>query len=123
MSSSTFPTLSNNRLADADGYQIEYEDPAIRTDMEGGYVVSRPRHTRTPRKTFSVKYTDLSNGDRGTLENFYMNDVRGGSMIFDWTNPQDNLVYQVRFKGGLAFVYHGFGHNQRWDCSFKLEQA
>lgn len=117
-----FPTLSGGTKPDAADFSVSYEDPALRTDMEGGYVVSRARHTRTPRKTFKVVYRNISNADKILIENFW-NTVRGGSVIFDWVNPEDTLTYAVRFKDSLSSNYEGMGNTKRWDCSFSVEQA
>jgi hypothetical protein len=115
-----FPTLTN--APDSSKYGLEVEDPSMKTEMDGGYVVSRAKHTRTPRKKFSTGYTMLKNTDRDTLQAFY-NTVRGGSVIFDWTDPASLVVYQVRFAAALTFTYTGVGTSQRWDVVLRLEQA
>lgn len=120
--STNFPTLSASAIPDSSAFQVSYEDPAMRLDMEGGYVISRARHTRTPRRTWKVTYKMLSNADRALLETLW-DTVRGGSATFNWTNPQNSTSYEVRFKEQLSFNYTGRGTNQRWDCSFTLEQA
>ncbi len=57
-----------------------------------------------------------------TLDNFYAA-VRGGSQVFDWTDPIEQKVYQVRFGGALTFKYVGIGVAQLWDVQIQLEQA
>lgn len=95
----------------------------MRADMEGGYVVTRARHTRKPLRIFKIGYTDISNADKVVLDDFY-DTVKGGSLVFTWTDPESLLTYSVRFnKGGLSFKYVGMGNNKRWDCSFEIEQA
>lgn len=117
-----FPTLSAAAIPDSAQFQVNYEDPAMRTEMEGGYVITRARHTRVPRRSWKVTYRMLGNADRTLLENLW-DTVRGGSASFNWTNPQNATSYEVRFKEPLSFSYTGRGSNQRWDCSFTLEQA
>jgi hypothetical protein len=90
--------------------------------MEGGYVVSRARHTRRPRRKFKTGYTGLKNDDKKTLEDFY-DLVRGSSVIFDWTDPIDNVVWQVRFAQPLRFSYTGVGVAKLFDVMVELEQA
>jgi hypothetical protein len=108
---------------DAKYFSVKLEDPSIKAEMEGGYVVSRPRHTRTPRRTWTTGFTDLSNAERLTLESFW-NTQRGGSEIFLWKNKVDNVYYQVRFTKPMEFKYAGFGTTYRWDCpNIELEQA
>lgn len=120
--STNFPTLSANAVPDSSQFRVSYEDPSMRTDMEGGYVITRARHTRPPRRTWMVVYRMLTNADRALLETLW-DTVRGGSATFNWTNPQNSTTYEVRFKDPLNFSYSGRGTNQRWDCSFSLEQA
>lgn len=120
MSNPNFPTLTMGE--DSRFFSVEQEDPAIRTNMEGGYVSSRARHTRTPRKTFTSGLTNLTNADKATLEAFW-DTVRGGSVIFNWTSPQNAVVYAVRFKEPLRWKYTGKGPNQTWELQFTLEQA
>jgi len=116
----TFPLADRQ---DAKYYQVEQEDPAMRTEMEGGYVYSRPRFTRTPRKTFTTGFTNLSNDEKNTLEAFW-NTVKGGSEIFQWTDPVENVVVEVRFTAPIQFNYAGYEGNHRWDCSsIVLEQV
>ena len=120
MPNPTFPLAADQ---DSSKFSVEQEDPALRTEIEGGYVVTRKKHTRTPRKTFTTGFAYLNNTDRATLQTFW-NTVSGGTLIIDWTNPQDLAVYQVRFKGGpLKFTYVGRLGNQRWDVAITLEQV
>jgi hypothetical protein len=118
--STNFPNLS--RKASTKGFKVKYEDPAMRAKTEGGYVITRARHTRLPRKTFSVRYEDISEADRLLLQTLW-NTVRGGSATFNWQSPQDGITYEVRFTSEIILEYHGFGETQRWDCSFDIEQA
>ena len=53
----TYPTLTEK--PDQSTYYYTQEDPAIKSDMEGGYVTSRPRFLRNPRKTFYFGYKTL----------------------------------------------------------------
>lgn len=115
-----FPTLS--RSQDSKNLSIELEDKALKTEMEGGYVVTRAKHTRKPRRKFTSGFSQLTDADKATLENFW-DAVGGGSVIFDWTEPSSNTVYKVRFAAPLAFKYTGVGGTNRWDVTFTLDQA
>lgn len=117
-----FPTLPSGAALTSDGFTIEREDPSMQTPIEGGYVISRVKHTRTPRSTYNCGIRELTEADRMTMDIFW-DTVRGGSMVFDWTHPTTLAVVAVRFKGPLTFVYTGWGPLKRWDCSFVLEQA
>jgi hypothetical protein len=110
-------------IQDSKYYSVTSEDVAIKSKMEGGYVVSRPRHTRKARKTFRTGFSDLSSDQKATLEVFW-DSVSGGSVIFLWLNPVDNASYQVRFTKPMEFKYVGAGGHHRWDCpTIELEQA
>ena len=120
MSTPEWPKLSRDQ--DSQFYEVLLEDPSLKTTMEGGYVVSRAKHTRTPRRTFKTGYSGIGNADRALLEGFY-DSVRGGAMIFNWRDPVSQLVWQVRFGDKLALKYVGVGISQRWDVQITLEQA
>jgi hypothetical protein len=118
-----FPhVLTTGEEQDSAKFSVEQEDPSMQTEMEGGYVVSRARHTRTPRRTWTSGFTYIKTAGKTELETFWTS-VRGGSAIFQWRNPSDGLDYQVRFKGPLKFTYVGRGTNQRWDVSFTVQEA
>ena len=120
MTNPVFPTLSQGQ--DSKLYGIELEDTALKTQMDGGYVVSRAKHTRRPRRSFKTGFTFIPSADKLLLEGFY-DSVRGGSVIFDWTDPSTKVVYQVRFAEKLSFAYEGVGSNQKWSVSISLDQA
>lgn len=120
MANPIFPTLAKGQ--DSKHYGVELEDPAMRTQMEGGYVVSRAKHTRRPRRTFKTGFTGIGAADYATLQNFW-DTVRGGSVIFDWTDPITNVVWQVRFAEKLVFKYAGIGNTRLWDVMASFEQA
>lgn len=122
MSSINFPTLPSASLPDSSQFSVSLEDPAMRVEMEGGYSVTRARFTRAPRKTWTISYQMLTDADRAVLDTFWST-VRGGSAIFNWTSPQNATSYKVRFKGVMKFTYVGIKNQQRWNCSFELEQA
>lgn len=127
MTNPVFPTLSVQSNSSA--HAPTQENPAIATKLEGGYVATRPRHTRTPRRTFPVSYTDLRDADKQLLMAFW-DTVKGGSVIFDWTDPESAMnagvakTYQVRFTDQeLKWAYKGRGPTKLWDISFTLQQA
>ncbi len=115
-----FPTLASGQ--DSSKYKIGKEDVSMSTEMEGGYVASRPRHTRIPRKKWTTGYTELEDADKALLLAFY-DTVKGGSVIFTWYNSEDLQTYSVRWKGALEFTYTGKFSRRRWSCEIMLEQA
>ena len=107
---------------DSKFYNRSNEDQALKTPIEGGYVVSRPRHTRTARITFTTGFTSMTDAQRIELENFY-DSQRGPSNVFDWIDPATGTTYTVRFTDKLDFKYTGMGPTKLWDVTFSLEQV
>lgn len=95
MSLPNFPTLTHK--PDSNKYRMVKEDPTIRNEMEGGYVTSRPRFTRKPRRTFTIGYTDLPLTEYTKLDNFW-DTVKGGSRKFRWLNQLTGETITVRFE-------------------------
>lgn len=120
MTNPVFPTMDKDQ--DSRFYSVDLEDKAMKSQMDGGYVVSRAKHTRRPRRSFKTGFTGILNADRARLEAFYEL-VGGGSVVFDWTDPIEQKVYQVRFGAALSFKYSGIGIAQLWDVQIQLEQA
>ncbi len=120
-----FPTLSSifGFKPDSKDFVESLENTALRTELEGGYIATRPKHTRAPRRMFKIVYRYLDNTDKGLLETHW-NTQRGGSLAFDWVHPQTGTTFTVRYKSDkLEFRYVGKNTTNRWDCSFELEQA
>jgi hypothetical protein len=109
-------------IQDSKFYDVSQEDVGMKTPLDGGYVASRPRHTRTPRKTFTSGFTSMTNAQKIQLQAFY-DTVKGSSLVFDWIDPPSGTVYTVRFTGELKIKYVGLGPTKLWDCSFQIEQA
>lgn len=112
--SGTFPELQNK--PDASLHKEDQEDTGMSNQMEGGYVVSRPRFTRKPRKTFTIGYTNIPNDDFLKLQEFW-DAMRGSAGRFLWVNPMTGKSYDVRFKKGTQWssTYIGAGINKRWN--------
>lgn len=102
---------------DAATFSETQEDPAIQAaKMEGGYVLSRPRFTRRPRRMFSFNFDYMSDADKLTLQTFW-NTVYGSSNMFNWTHPGTGEVINVRFDSGMQNIKYdriGFGPTSYW---------
>lgn len=123
MTNPVFPSLVlKNGGLDSQQYSVTLEDPSISTKIEGGYVVSRAKHTRAPRRTFAIVYKAISDADKAAISAFY-DSVRGGSTIFDWADPSSGAILQVRFQGELTLSYVGMGKTKLWNLSFKVQTA
>jgi phage-related protein len=121
MSYATMPFMD---LQDSSKYGVQQENTAVATSAEGGYVSTRPRHTRRPRKTFTSGFTALNEAQKTALQAFF-DSCYGGSLIFNWTNPTDKTVVAVRFTTDtqLQFSYSGYGGTNLYDVSFKVQEA
>lgn len=116
----TFPLADKQ---DSSKFSMSTEDTTLRSKMEGGYVYTRSKHTRAPRKTFKTGFTALTQENKEILEQFCL-DVRGGVDIFNWTNPTDLKTYKVRFSKPLDYKYAGYGTTFLWDVSsIELEEV
>jgi len=110
-----FPTLSKD--FDATDFIEEIENPNYDApEMEGGYVYSRPRFTRKPRRKFTIKFIDISQTDKEALETFW-NNQKGGSLAFNFTHPVTGETINCRFasKATIEFKRTGYGTNHRYD--------
>ena len=95
----TFPTLVSSQ--DSKKYRVELDDNTMSEELEGGYTVTRARTTRRARRTWNIGYTEITDADKIALENFFGQVLN--AVIFNWTNTENNVVYQARFVGKLAF--------------------
>lgn len=116
-----FPTLSSTPSLSA-WEETRAQDPTIRSQKEGGYISTRPRFTRAPKK-WKIAYQGgnaLSAADKATLQTFE-GSVNVGAAMFVWTNPTNSTAYNVRLAGPIIFkpttstIY--------WEASFDLEQV
>lgn len=105
-----FPLASKQ---DAAKFGFEQEDVGIRSEMEGGYVLTRPRHTRKPRRTWTTGFSAISNADKLTFEQF-IND-HGTYLAFNYTVPIGGEIVNCRLKSVPKYKYLGWGDNPHWD--------
>lgn len=112
-----FPTLSIQ--PDASTLKIAIPNPAKEPEStDGGYMFTRPKFTRRPAKTFSFKFQDLGQADRDILEQFW-DRVKGSSVAFNWRDPTNNKLHNVRFGKGMSleFMRTGVGMNSRYETN------
>ena len=99
-------------------FKVEHEDNSITSKFEDGTVQSRMKFTKS-RKTWTLKWSGLKQNHYNTLENFIVNQVHHQAAIFGWTNPADNVMYQVRcikFEGELQFIDY-------WNVELQFQEA
>lgn len=109
-----FPT--NINYLDAASFEESYEDVALPpANMEGGYQVTRPRFTRSPRRTFSWQYVEMRDADKLVLVDFWKL-VKGRSNSFSWIHPVSDEVITCRFgEMKMNFKRIGFGPLNLWE--------
>lgn len=104
------------RVMDAASFEQGKEDPSVQpNDTDGGYLITRPRSTRRPRRNWRFKFVEMRDRDADGLERFW-DAVMGRSNAFNWTHPQTGEVINVRFgemKMNLRRI--GFGHVNIWE--------
>lgn len=114
----TFPTLSMN--PSVEGWEEGVaKDPTISTDFENGFKQTYPAFSRIVDK-WKVAYKALPKADKDTLRTFEKT-VKVGSNAFSWTNPADNVAYDVRFSRPITYKMHSLP--TLWDIEFELEQV
>lgn len=124
MSSLSYPQaqLSQLPVTSDNKFEFSLKNPAMRAETEGGYVITRTRFKRAPRKMFTLNYVLLNSTDQFTLETFYK-DMQGGSDTFFWQNPNDGITYTVRFVEDLRFTLRQMGTRKEYECQIKLEEV
>ena len=115
-----FPTLST--LPDQSTFEEQRVDDTLRTPTDGGYVLTRPRNTRAPLRSFRFGYANLSDADYALLDAF-LTTVQVGGDVFTWAHPFNGNTYQVRFQSAPTCKYYLFhkktdgSHDHRWQVS------
>lgn len=122
-----FPIPALAGKEDSSKYGFEVEDVGIRSDMDGGYVLARPRTTRAPRRSWTSGFTDISNANKLLVEAFFV--AKGTFNQFSYEVPVPNSeggakeTVTVRFAEPIKWEYKGFGTNARWNMEFKVEEV
>ena len=120
-----FPQQSRQ---DSKYYTEQQEDQTMRTEMEGGYVYSRPRHTRAPRMTYTTGFTHIDNEAKIEIKAF-IDTVKGGSDAFNWIVPtsfieDEQVTKVVRLKSPPTYKYVGLNGVHLWDIeNIELEEV
>lgn len=108
-----FPSIHHIK----DGYLTERAyDPTIRSKSEGGYVKTRARYSRAPKK-WTVYYL-ISSDEKTTLEAFE-DSVSVGAGSFSWTDPSTNTSATVRFADPISYE----SISNKWKAKVVVEQV
>ena len=115
-----FPTLSIGE--DASKFDVDYEDVTLKSKTDGGYVFTRPRHTRTARRMFTTGLKDISHADYLVMTAFV--ELHNTHTAFSYTLPTTSEVVNVRFMKVPKAKYKGYGTNFRYNyTSIKMEEV
>jgi hypothetical protein len=114
----TFPTLS---ITPNYPLKEDREDAVIRSEMEGGYSITRRRFSRT-RRLFTLGYENLVQNDKDLLDTFFDDTIDGGAIAFDWVEPASSTVVVVRFTKPPIFSLDFFGDEYRYSTSIELQE-
>lgn len=118
---SNFPTISGPSLPVGE----KYPDPAIRSQAEGGYEMTRPRFTRVPGE-WELSWPAMTDSDYQTLMTFYRETAIGGSVYFNWTCATDGTAKVVRFGGepkAEVIAWTTAGTPKYWSVGVSLKEV
>lgn len=117
----TWPsTLPNEPFTELQGQPA---DNRLRTDMDAGPTKMRRRYTA--KRIFYNNVEMYLDGDQlQTLQDFYNNDLNGGTLKFDWDDPVDGTTVQFRFRSPYQYVITAGGTTSKrvYLVTMQLEQ-
>lgn len=92
----TFPSYACVLL---DGYQETPDFGVLRSDMDNSVAKQRPRRS-LPIVTRNVKIKVENKTDKISFDEWFKDDLNGGSGFFDYVDPIDGQAKQARFVNG-----------------------
>lgn len=99
MPTPTYPTTLPNQLL---GLRDKREDNVVRTQMEAGPAITRRRYTASVR-TLSVPVV-FTGAQRAIFEDFFEDDLKSGSLSFEWNDPLTDETAIFRFTKPPEFT-------------------
>lgn len=88
-------------------YEEGVESSTIITEFENGVEQRRSKWGRVKRK-FKLVFKNRTKSEFEDVRDFFINKL-GAYQSFTWENPNDNVVYTVRFEeNGLTFRNKAF---------------
>lgn len=114
-------------------YKMDLVENVSRTETEGGYVLTRPKHHRSrPVINFKTGFTDIASENRAKIDLLYVD--HGMHSVFVWNNPWDDGSltnyqplgilnagdYFVRFSTPPRYVIKLYGPTVRWDVELSM---
>lgn len=116
----TYPTLYIN--PDAQGSAIDFGsiDTVVRFRTEDGSVKIRRKFTGEL-EVFPLRYSNMSNSDKETLEAFYKTELSMGEGDFTFTHWDTSTVYNAVFLGKPKFS-RSRSNDGTWNVSMILKR-
>ena len=105
------------QLVAVEGYEESPPETALRTEMEAGPAKLRRRFTAGVRPLSVL--LDLDAAQVETLDGFFVTDLAGGSLRFDWVHPRTQATVELRFL--RPPVYRPLGSDAAWRAALHLE--
>lgn len=90
------------QLVLTDGYQEQFADVVLRTEMDAGPAKQRRRLTAGVRPIRCVLL--CTTAQVATLQSFYNFDLAGGALSFDWVTPRTEAAAVLRFTAPPEIV-------------------
>ena len=99
---------------------FEERPPALvkRTQMDAGPAKQRRRFTAAPRPITGT--IALTAAQRAILDAFFMDELQGGAIAFDWVHPVTRATATFRFVHPDPLIYHPRSAG-RFSAALKLE--
>lgn len=82
-----------------EGYQETPDFGVLRTDMDNSIAKQRPRRS-LPIVTRTVKIKVDDKVRKAEFDEWFAEDLNGGTAFFEYTDPLDGVLKQARFVGG-----------------------
>lgn len=95
----SYPSLG--KLPDTIDPDGELEDNTIRSNVDGGYELTRQRSTRR-RRRWGLKYLLLNSTDSNLLRTH--EGTVGCADLFNWTHPLTGTTYTVRYESPIKYA-------------------
>jgi len=108
-----FPPINGLPREHSKYHKIEYEDPNISAEMEGGYRILRARNSRTARRIITTGYELLTQDEMQVLNNFQLG-RNLTALSFTYALPTTGEIVVVRFVEPIRFNYIGLSFRKLW---------
>jgi hypothetical protein len=93
-------TLPNYACVLLEGYEESPDFGVLRSDMDNSVAKQRPRRS-LPIVTRSVKIKVENKNEKALFDEWFKDDLNGGSGFFNYVDPLDGQTKQARFVSGV----------------------